>query len=214
MTTSESQNSMTMIANSNGHASLRRSQPPVGVRISGRYMLTDKQDHLCSTSTISEHSVTLDAETAPELDEPVIVYLQHLGRLEGRAINVCPEAFTLDLDTNKMQREKINAHLTWLENWHIAERPRVRRHERIVPIHRFCTVKSTNGHEQIVKLIDLSLSGAAFQLHGRCAASLMVGSHVELGSRGARIVRIDRNSAFAEFDLGIDAEKFDESIML
>lgn len=188
--------------------------PRVAAQIPGRYMLEDRREHCCTTTDISPTDVALEAEVIPSLDERVVLYLQHLGRLEGRTVRVSRHGFALVLHNREAKQEKIGDHLTWLVNRHLLGRPQERRHERIVPIHTFCNLKMSNGLEQIVRLIDVSISGAAFRPQGNPLRRLLAGSHVELGSRRGRIVRTFNKEAVIEFDSAIEASEFDETIVL
>jgi hypothetical protein len=188
----------------------RRRHQRVAVRILGRYMLEDKREFCCETIDMSPGGVALAAPTRGNIGERVIVYLDQIGRVEGSIIRHTAEGFALALNLPFMKREKIANQLTWLVNRDAFGLPEDRRHERIVPHRRHCNMRLDNGHEHLVKLIDISISGAAVN----AGVQLQLGTKVLLGQTSGRVVRLFDSGFAVEFDRSVAIERFDENIKL
>jgi hypothetical protein len=67
-----------------------------------------------------------------------------------------------------------------------------------------------NGHEHLVKLIDISISGAAVN----AGVQLQLGTKVLLGQTSGRVVRLFDSGFAVEFDRSVAIERFDENIKL
>jgi hypothetical protein len=191
-----------------GEPDERRNYHRVSVSIAGRYMLEDKREFPCRTIDMSSGGVSLAAPTSGKIGERVIVYLDYIGRIEGAITRLTEFGFAIALNLPGNKRERIADQLTWLLN-RDSLREEDRRHERIVPILRHC-VLIENGEEHIVKLIDVSISGAAI------TADLKIpnDTKVVLGTTPGRVVRTFENGMAVEFDAPIPIEQFDENLRL
>src|SRR5208337_1930134 len=95
------------------------------------------------------------------IGERVVVYLDQIGRVEGKIVRHTDRGFALALNLPYVKREKIANQLTWLVNRDILALPEDRRFERIVPLRRHSILLLNGEAEHVVKLIDVSMSGAA-----------------------------------------------------
>ncbi|RYD29797.1 MAG: PilZ domain-containing protein, partial [Sphingomonadales bacterium] len=80
---------------------------------------------------------------------------------------------------------KLAAQLTWLANRHELDLPEDRRHDRIQPRNPFIDITLDDGRQYKVRIIDLSLSGAAVKSTVRPA----IGSRIVIGTMQGRVVR-------------------------
>jgi hypothetical protein len=186
----------------------RRNYHRVSVSIAGRYMLEDKREFPCRTIDMSSGGVSLAAPTSGAIGERVVVYLDYIGRIEGAIIRLTEFGFAITLHLPGNKRERIADQLTWLLN-RDSLREEDRRHERIVPILRH-SVLIENAQEHIVRLIDVSVSGAAITTE----LKIPVDTAVVLGTTKGRIVRTFESGMAVEFDTPIPIELFDENIRL
>jgi len=82
----------------------------------GRYMLPNRMEYPCQTIDISSGGVHLAAPAKAKPGERVIVYLEHLGRIEGACVRTTAEGFAMTITATSRKREKFTAQLTWLAN--------------------------------------------------------------------------------------------------
>ncbi|MCQ8782703.1 PilZ domain-containing protein [Mangrovibrevibacter kandeliae] len=157
----------------------------VGVDLLGRFMLTDHSEYACRVQQMSPGSVVVETPIVPGHDERVIFYVDHIGRLEGAVTHTFTGGFAASLRATDRKRSKLAAQLTWLANRHELSLPEDRRHERIAPRDPVTQVLLDDGRRYEVRIMDLSLSGAAVQSATRPA----VGTRVVLGSTSGRVVR-------------------------
>lgn len=188
----------------------RRRFQRVKVALLGRYMLTDRQEYPCQTVDMSPGGALLIAPVRGNLRERVVVYLEHLGRVEGEVTRHLPHGFAFSIAAAPRKRDKLASQLTWLANRQELGLPEDRRHERIVPRSAATILRLENGREYAARLIDISLSGAALSVEVKAP----IGMPVTVGSTTSRITRIFQGGIAVEFRLSIPPERFDESIIL
>lgn len=166
----------------------------VNVSIFGRFMLESKQEYPCQITNISPGSASVISPNAGELNETVIAYIDHIGRIEGKILRVFHGGFAMSINATPQKRDKLAATITWIANRHELNLPEDRRHDRIVPTTRISQVKLEDGRTYDARIIDLSLSGAALDINVRPA----IGTLVMMGHMRGRVVR--------HFDEGIAIE--------
>jgi len=188
----------------------RRRHQRMKVVLLGRYMLPNRMEYPCQTTDISPGGLHVVAPAKPAIGDRVIVYLEHLGRIEGMAVRTTPDGFAMTITATSRKREKFTAQLTWLANRDELGLPEDRRHERVVPRNPRCVVTLEDGSEHAVRLIDFSLSGAAFASDYQ----FTMGSPVRLGSTAAKIVRRFDGGYAAEFRMPLSADLLDENLEL
>ncbi|WP_332682324.1 PilZ domain-containing protein [Bosea sp. (in: a-proteobacteria)] len=188
----------------------RRRHQRMKVVLLGRYMLPNRMEYPCQTTDISPGGLHVIAPAKPATGDRVIIYLEHLGRIEGFAVRTTPDGFAMTITATSRKREKFTAQLTWLANRDELGLPEDRRHERVVPRNPRCVVTLEDGTEHAVRLIDFSLSGAAFATDHQ----FTMGAPVRLGSTAAKIVRRFDGGYAAEFRMPLSADLLDENLEL
>ncbi|ACA17640.1 type IV pilus assembly PilZ [Methylobacterium sp. 4-46] len=191
-------------------ASDRRRHHRVTVSLLGRYMLSDRREYPCQTVDISPGGVRLVCAVTGEVGERTVIYLEHLGRIEGTIARVLPDGFAVAISATAHKREKIASQLTWLANRASLGLPEDRRHERVVPRQTAVTLRLDTGVEVPARLIDVSLSGAALA----CDLPLAIDSALLVGRTPCRVVRQFRGGIAVEFRLPISPDRFDENLVL
>lgn len=172
----------------------KRNFQRVRIKIYGRYMLEDRSEYPCHVIDMSAGDVAFRADQPGELGEKVIVYLEHLGRLEGVVTRQLPDGFAMTILASDRKLDKLAAKLTWLANRDELGLPEDRRHERMVPRNPMSILQISDNEQYQCRILDLSLSGAAMETVARPE----IGSMVTLGNRNGRVVR--------HFDEGIAIE--------
>jgi len=166
----------------------------VDLSVFGRYMLTNKQEFPCQISHMSAGTAAVVGPGNGEIGETIIAYMDHVGRLEGKILRVFPGGFVMSINATQHKRDKLAAKITWMANRHELSLPEDRRHERVIPTTRLAEIKLEDGRAYSVRIIDLSLSGAAVELDVRPA----IGTLIWLGNMRGRVVR--------HFDEGVALE--------
>ncbi len=193
-----------------GKPSERRRYQRVAVQLLGRYMLADRQEYPCQVINMSPGSVALIVPVLGIMEERVVCYLDHLGRVEGKIARLFENGFALQVTVPLSKREKLAEQLTWLANRHILGMPEDRRHDRIAPRVTRTTITTADGQTHPVKLIDVSLSGASMQ----CDASPPVGAPVTVGKTPARVVRVSATGIAVEFVRLLPLDQFGDAVVL
>ncbi len=163
----------------------RRSFQRVSISVFGRFMLEDKSEYACQIINMSPGSAGFATLCPGQLGEHIVVYADHLGRLEGTIARVYDDGFAMTIEASYRKRDKFSAKLTWLANQGSLGLPEDRRHERVIPRDPNTDLTLEDGRKYRCELIDLSVSGAAIKSDVRPA----IGSIVTLGATRGRVVR-------------------------
>ena len=188
----------------------RRYHQRVGVALLGRYMLADRREYPCQTVDMSPGGALLTAPVLGQVGERVVAYLEHVGRVEGRITRSSDQGFAFAITATLRKRDKLASQLTWLANRQALGLPEDRRHERVAPRHQATTMKLANGREIAVRLIDVSLSGAALAHDDK----LPIGTSVLIGRTPGKVIRHFQGGLAIEFLLPLSPDRFDENIVL
>ena len=163
----------------------RRRFQRVRVTLLGRYMLPDRREFPCQVTDMSPGGMALIAPVAAELRDRVIAYVDHIGRLEGTVTRHLPSGFAMTVVATARKRDKLAAQLTWLANRHILGLPEDRRHTRVTPRDPTARLLLPDGSSVVVRVTDISQSGAAIRSEHRPE----VASPVTIGKTPARVIR-------------------------
>lgn len=167
----------------------------VPVLLHGRLMLPDRSEHECMTVDMSPGGTLLKCAARGHLDDRVVAYIETIGRIEGHITRQTAEGFAMTIAATSRRRDKLAAQLTWLTNRGELGLPEDRRHERYIPRNPHGRLTTATGAEAMVRLIDVSLSGAAFNTD----ISFDRGDLIMLNQTPARIVRIFDRGVACEF---------------
>jgi len=172
----------------------RRRHQRVRVSLLGRFMLEDRHEYPCQTTDMSPGSAALISPVSGRVGERVVVYVDHIGRIDGEIVRTFDGGFAMTINATTRKRDKLAAKLTWLANRHELNLPEDRRHSRVTPTNQATKITLPDGREYSCRLIDMSLSGAALQAE----VQPPIGSPIMLGKLRATVVRV--------FDEGIAVE--------
>ena len=178
----------------------------------GRYMLADRKEYACQTIDMSPGGVSLVAPVKGAVGERVVLYLEHIGRVEGEITRHTGQGFAVSISATIRKRDELASHLTWLGNRHELGLPEDRRHERIVPRNPVCELRLESGRVMVVRLIDISMSGAAVSIEDK--DKLAIGTSVTLGKTPGKVVRHFQGGMAVEFLLSLSADRFDDALVL
>jgi hypothetical protein len=187
----------------------RRRHRRVPVVLLGRYMLPNRQEYPCQTLDISPGGLSLIAPIKATVGDRVVVYTEHLGRVEGVVARTTDEGFAMTISATPRKRDKMASQLTWLANRDLGL-PEDRRHDRVTPRNARSVLRLESGVEHAVRLLDISLSGAAFNAE----VSLPMGTAIYLGQTLCKVVRKFETGYAVEFRNPITPERLNENIDL
>ena len=188
----------------------QRRHQRVRVAVLGRYMLADRREYPCQTEDMSPGGVRLTCAVVGEIGERVVLYLEHIGRIEGVIARHSAGGFAVQLNATPRKRDKIASPLTWLANREILGLPEGRSHERLVPTHTAVTLRVESGREIQARLIDISMSGVAIA----SSATLPLGAAVTVGSTPGRLVRYFEGGFGVQFLLPLSPDRFHAGMTL
>ena len=182
------------------------------VALLGRYMLADRMEYACQTVDMSPGGISLVAPVKGKVGERVVLYLEHVGRVEGEISRHTPHGFAVSISATVRKRDKLASQLTWLGNRHDLGLPEDRRHERIVPRNPVCELRLESGRVMVIRLIDISMSGAAVSIDDK--DKLAIGTSVTLGKTPGKVVRHFQGGMAVEFRLSLSPDRFDDNLTL
>ncbi|WP_264051443.1 PilZ domain-containing protein [Methylobacterium flocculans] len=190
-------------------ADLRRHQR-VKVSLLGRYMLADRREFPCQTVDMSPGGVRLTCAALGEIEERVVLYLEHIGRIEGTIARLLPGGFAVRLSATLRKRDKIASQLTWLANRDSLGLPEGRTHERLTPHVTGVVLRLESGREVAARIIDISMSGVALTT----ATAPPLGTSLMVGRTPGRVVRYFEGGIGVHFMLPISPDLFHEGLTL
>lgn len=172
----------------------RRRFQRVQLTLLGRCMFADQRECPCQVSEISPGDASIVSPFSADVGERVIAYIDNLGRIEGVILERTEQGFVMSISASQRKRDKMADTLTWLANRNVLNLEEDRRHLRRAPKRSETSIVLADGKSHPVRVIDMSLSGAAISTNLRPP----IGSPVRLGRLGARVVR--------HFDDGVGIE--------
>ena len=129
--------------------------------VPGRFMRADRSEYTCRLKDISVGGAAVVTAHTPDPGERVVVYLDHLGGLEGTVIRTTPDGFAFGFKVTEHKREKLAAQIMWLVNKDDFPDEVGRLHERVGTRGRRTTLRVEEGVIIDVELLDVSASGAS-----------------------------------------------------
>ena len=186
----------------------KRRHQRVPVVVTGRYMLQDRNDYPCTTINISPGGLLVRGPVKGEIGERVVAYLDHLGRVEGQISRQTEDGFAFTISATFRKREKLASQLTWLANRKALGLPEDRRHDRLVPKNPRVIITLADSTEVVVRLLDVSLSGAAISTHLKPE----IGTAIHVGKIPARVVRYVEGGIALEFSRLMNEDTIDEQL--
>lgn len=176
------------------NAAERRSYPRYVLDLPGRFMRADKLDYPCRLKDISVVGAAMTTPTILTVGEKLIVYLIHLGGLEGEVVRRFKGGFAMSITATQRKREKLAAQIFRLSQQGVIPESEERQHPRI-PVNEIRTLLLSDGTTIECPILDVSRSGASVASPVRPP----VGAHVVLGTEPATVVRHHDQGFAVEF---------------
>ncbi len=163
------------------------------LKLRGRYLAPDSDEHDCETVDVSPTGVRLRAPRTPTPGSQVVVYLDELGRLEGAVVRTVSDGFAIAIRCTARKYGRLAHKINWLMQRNGAvER---RGNPRFDPEGAYPVMVSGAGSEHVVELLDVSETGVAFLTQRK----LRIGERIELGLQKAAVTRLFEGGAAATF---------------
>ncbi|MEL6747449.1 MAG: PilZ domain-containing protein [Pseudomonadota bacterium] len=163
----------------------------VQVELDAQILDADGAERVGKITNISVGSALIACRGAPEPDSQVVLYVEHLGRLEGIVRRETSNSFAVEFITTPRRRAKLAGILMWVINRPFVELEDHRQHRR-TPQFNSATTVEVNGNQFPCEVKDLSVGGACI----RCAQDLPIGTVGRLGKLHFAVVRRDDNSTY------------------
>jgi hypothetical protein len=149
-----------------------------------RFLVEGFPESRGSLFDMSAGGLSITSDLQPPAGAPVVLYIDDIGRVEGRVSRTHAYGFAAGLQTTQRARDKIAERLIFYANRHLLHADDFRRHERVV-FDRAGQLMLPNGTALECRVVDLSLSGAAIEV----SPQPMVGTVIEVGRMRGQVVR-------------------------
>jgi hypothetical protein len=157
-------------------------------------MRSDKLDYPCRLKDISVVGANMQADAPLVVGEHLIVYLLHLGGLEGTVVGRTDDGFTMSISVTQRKREKLAVQIKRLS----AQGEVSEAEERLFPrrpVNEISKLVLFDGTVLDCPMLDVSRSGASIVTPIRPP----VGTEVIFAERRAVVVRHHEEGVAVEF---------------
>jgi len=161
----------------------RRRHVRVDMPLKARFLRTDNEEYPCLVVNISAGGAMMRAKNPPTEGENIVIYVDEIGRFEGRVVRSGKHSFAVDYRGRRSKLSRTADSLTQALN-----NPRQHVDRRAVPRIRqeaHATVRLENGEIIPCSILDISLTGASIEIEPRPA----LGTLLTLGKMTAKVVR-------------------------
>ena len=172
----------------------RRRNPRYQLSLPGRFMRADKLDYPCRLKDISVDGAALTTPAILAVGEHVIVYLLHLGGLEGYVVRRFPDGFAMSITATQRKRDKLAGQIRRLIGRNDLSETEERRDPR-VPVNKILTLLLPDGTALECPVLDMSRGGASIVTPVRPP----IGTEVIFANRQASVVRHHDEGVAVEF---------------
>jgi len=148
-------------------------------------MLPNQLEIPCQAVDISPGGAGLISAHSPQLGDHAIIYLDHVGRIEGETIRHFKGGFCIQIDCTSRKRQKLADIIQELNGQETFVPDTEQRTARIAPKNANSELRLEDGRSYPITIIDISLSGAAIRMEVKPA----IGSHVWLAGMQGTVIR-------------------------
>ncbi len=162
----------------------RRRHMRVEAPLKARYLGADGEERPCLVVNISAGGALLRAITPPAESESIVLYIEDVGRFEGKVIRAGKHSFAVDYRSRRTKTARTADALTLTLNQprnagaEQRAQPRVKHDGSAI-------VTLENGEQLPCSIIDISLTGASIEISPRPP----LGAKLTLGKTAAKVVR-------------------------
>jgi len=162
----------------------RRRHMRIDAPLKARYLGADGEERPCLVVNISAGGALLRAISPPAESESIVLYIDEIGRFEGKVVRAGKHSFAVDYRSRRSKTARTADALTLTVNQPresgAAQRaaPRIKHDEPAM-------VTLENGEQVPCSIIDISLTGASIEIDPRPP----LGAKLTLGKTSAKVVR-------------------------
>ncbi|NWG71373.1 MAG: PilZ domain-containing protein [Parvularculaceae bacterium] len=182
----------------------RRRHARVDMPLKARFLGASGEERPCLVTNVSAGGALLRAAAPPRQGEQVVLYIDDVGRFEGKVVRSAGNEFAIDYRGRRSKNRRTADALTvMIHNRAVgADRraaPRIKTEARAV-------LRLESGEMQPCSILDISLTGASLEIDPRPP----LGSIVTLGKMTAKVVRRHEKGVGVVF--GGPAKKMEEAL--
>ncbi len=167
----------------------RRGYKRVELKLTGRFLIGENVDHALQTANVSCDGAFIVSAEQPGLDQQVVCYFDDVGRVVANVVRQSADGFAVRFHTSPHKRDKLADRLTWLLNRDALGLDEDRGNQRYRASGE-AVVHLSGGRTLTCSVTDISLTGAAFEAHGKPP---FVGEKVSVGNLVGEVVRVSQN---------------------
>jgi hypothetical protein len=160
----------------------------------GRFMLPDMSEHVCQVTELTIDGAIFVTSEVPPIGQPIVAYLEDLGRLEVVSDTPVPGGFRVRYTYSGARLERLRSRISYLKQ-RAAGAPDKRRHARFEPKDKHTSLTLPDGRSYPCEVMDISISGCAI----KTAIMPIIGTPLLVGKMRGRVVRYLDNGVGIEF---------------
>jgi hypothetical protein len=160
----------------------------------GRFMLPDMSEHACQVLDLTLEGATFITSDIPPVGQPIVAYLEDLGRVEVISGDPVPGGFKIRYAATGARLERLHQRIQYLAE-RAAGAPDHRRHPRFEPKDKHSSITMPDGRSYACEVLDISVSGAGIKTDVMPA----LGTYLMVGKMKGRVVRYLENGFAIEF---------------
>jgi len=167
----------------------RRSFKRVELKLTGRFLTGESEDHALRTVDMSCDGAFIVSKELPGIDQQVICYFDEVGRVVANVVRHSADGFAVRFHTSPHKRDKLADRLTWLLNRDTLGLDEERGSDRYQASGE-AIVTLSGGRMLQCSVTDISLTGAAFEADGKAP---FIGEKITVGNLYGEVVRVSGN---------------------
>jgi hypothetical protein len=172
----------------------RRRFQRIQLSVPLKFLGDDLAEHKGTLLDISAGGLALASDARPALGVQIVVYVDQLGRLEGRVVRHLERGFAIELAASDAKRERLADRLTWFAN-----RESLPHDADLQPITIAAREKPHfilgDGREIECRVLDMSMHGVWLQVNVKPA----LGEEVTIGRMRGRVCQHHPTGIAIEF---------------
>jgi PilZ domain len=161
----------------------RRKYVRVDLPLKARFLDDKGEERPCIVLNVSAGGALLRAKNPPAFGKAVVLYIDKLGRFEGRVIRSGGNSFAINYEKKREKSARIADDIT--EVMHKGRRSLDRRNTPRIRQDAPALVHFENGRTEKCAILDISLTGASIEVDPRPP----LGMRLILGRMMAKVVR-------------------------
>ncbi len=170
-----------MDGENNSQSDDQRRYERVRLELNTRFMRADGSEHAGQVVDISCGGIAVNSPVLPRVGERVILYVENLGRLEGKVVRHVGKGFALPFQATPRRRERISQRITYINS-----RGNIQSDKALKPffvpdeaaqLAPISYIVLQDGKKVPARVLDLNVAGVLIETK----MALSIGTHVQVG---------------------------------